>query len=115
ADRSNGRLKAITSAPLAFKQSRRLLQRMQRQAGGGGARRCNGLPALVEGGQPFQGYNRLADHAGNRRYTRANLLDVKQDGAGPTLREPTAEVGSLQMQLIAQHVEQGGIRASPHR
>jgi hypothetical protein len=85
-----------------------LLERVERRGGG-----VRALRVGVKRGQPFQCGDGLANHAGDRRRARADLPAAEQDGTGPALPEATAEMRTVQVQLIAEHVEQGRVRPGP--
>ena len=42
-------------------------------------------------------------------------LAVDQHGAGAALREPAAEFGAVELEIVAQHVEQRRVRLGRHR
>ena len=45
-----------------------------------------------------------------RIHAGACRLAIDMHGAGATFRQAAAEAGAVQVQMVAQHIEQGGIR-----
>jgi hypothetical protein len=43
-------------------------------------------------------------------YTRANRFAIQKHRAGATLREATAELRSVQLEIVLQHIQQWSIR-----
>ena len=55
------------------------------------------------GGQPFDGRDRTALHLRQRGHAGADSLPVDQHGAGAAVPGVTADLGTLQLQFLAQH------------
>ena len=53
--------------------------------------------------------------ADDRRHARAHRLAVDQHRAGAALREPAAELRAVQLEVVAQDVEQRGVRLDRRR
>src|SRR5260370_14986997 len=63
---------------------------------------------LLRGPQAFEGHH-LALDLRDGRHTGSERLAVDQDRAGSALREPAAELGTVQAEVVAQDVEQRGV------
>ena len=54
--------------------------------------------------ETFDGGDLMPIHIRHGRVARANWLAIHQDRAGPALPEPTTELGSVQLEVILQHI-----------
>lgn len=53
-------------------------------------------------------------HRRERGDTGADHGAIDGDGAGPALCEPAAELGGIELELVAQNVKQGGVGGDIH-
>ena len=90
------RLGAHDHAGDAVAALRRLLGLEGGGSGPGLRRRC----------QPFERADLALAQRGDRHQAGEDRLAVDQDGAGAALAEAAAELGAVERQLVAQHVEQ---------
>src|SRR6266404_4839924 len=62
---------------------------------------------LFRRAEALEGGDGLATRGGDRQHARAHRLAVKLHGASSALREPAAEVGIVEAEIVAQGVQQG--------
>ena len=65
--------------------------------------------------QAFDGRDRASLHLPDRNHASTDLLAVNEDGAGPTVSGITADFGSGQPQILAQHIGESPDRANSDR
>ncbi len=61
---------------------------------------------LAAGAEALDRRDRAAVERGDRRQAGEHRLAVDDDGAGAALAEAAAELGAVQLEIVAQHVEQ---------
>ena len=65
--------------------------------------------------QTLQGGDSASSDGRKRGNTGANRASVHQNGAGAAFAKPTAEFGAVQSKVVAQHVDQRGVRGALDR
>src|SRR5206468_2890231 len=63
----------------------------------------------VERAEPLDRRDAALRHAGHRGHARAHGLAVHQHRAGAALREPAAELRAVQLEVVAQYIEEGSV------
>jgi hypothetical protein len=59
---------------------------------------------------PFERHDFLADDRGQGSHTRPSRRAIDVNSASAALAEPTAELGSVERELVAEHVEERRVR-----
>src|SRR5215831_20145163 len=70
---------------------------------------------LVEGAEPLQRGDLVGTEVRDRHHAGAHDRAVDEHRAGAALREPAAELCAVKLEIIAQHIEQRGVRLGLHR
>src|SRR5215510_4127612 len=70
---------------------------------------------LVEGAEPLQRGDLVLAELRDRHHAGAHGRAVDEHRAGPALRQAAAELGAVKLEIIAQHVEQRGVRLGVDR
>src|SRR5262245_165334 len=70
---------------------------------------------LLHRAEPLDGSDRLALHRGERHHTGAHRLAVEMHGTGTALREPAAEMGVVELEIVAQGVQERHVRLGVDR
>jgi len=65
---------------------------------------------IVARAEAFEGYDVASDTARDRDHASPRRHLIDQHGAGAAFAKTAAEFGAVQFKIIAQHVEQGGVR-----
>src|SRR5579863_3017958 len=69
---------------------------------------------VVARAEPFEGYDLAADTAFNRNDTRSRRDTIDQHATGTALAEAAAIFRSVELEIVAQDVEQGGLGRRAH-
>ncbi len=69
---------------------------------------------LLERAEPLDGGDLGAAERADRGDAGADRLAVHQHRAGAALGQPAAELGAVERQVVAQHIEQRGVRLGRH-
>ena len=65
---------------------------------------------FVSGPEPFDGNHAAASDQRNRDHAGIDGLAIEHDRARPALSKAAAELGPIQGEVVAQHIEKRGLR-----